>query len=609
MIIDRTESGMGLRVDAAKDIAAMDSVRATSDDISKAWNDVIKFWSLYVKEGVQKENPHAYTTAEVTDIDKFIGEHPIGKLNSAPEADRNMLEKVGVTSLANYSYFFSMPTGIYSVNPETGNEDGFGVINGIKEKLDGIDNTGWIDNLGMLFQGTPDSSIHSYTFSGNHDKPRILHVLGLDMGLYNSDFESKESKEDAADVLMLGAEYNPEEVGVDNFDFSSTSAPAIAMGKRLKDVIRSITVLNDEEKTKILRDIRKGKAVENDELNHSLRVLSKDDFNKISRAIAKLARGVFQVGDDVTAPKIYFNPDAFGQRPFDVVIKDVFKSADLDIDDEQLGKIKDLVFERMLAPAMEKYKSIYKMLTLLPGDPTDFAGDKEGMTGFESKSKNITQQNRNAIRWEWVNEKSPMYKPFIAKYKKEMNDIMALRTRPELSALNDGHTVSLVNWTNAKEYDSKFERVFCANLRYNAEGSKVITIFGKPDLEKPNPSVSLGDKVVKLPYINLSSDKKREGLVGGLTVGTEFKNANENDNSVYKVELANINIPVRVPNDYNKEKEVVYKTFSYENEQDDIRTYIYKQEPRYILKRYVNGEEADIEISKKDDNALVLYKV
>ena len=61
---------------------------------------------------------------------------------------------------------------------------------------------------------------------------------------------------------------------------------------------------------------------------------------------------------------------------------------------------------------MEKYKSIYKMLTLLPGDPTDFAGDKEGMTGFESKSKNVSQQNRNAIRWEWVqdNENNPLFK-------------------------------------------------------------------------------------------------------------------------------------------------------------------------------------------------------
>ena len=66
------------------------------------------------------------------------------------------------------------------------------------------------------------------------------------------------------------------------------------------------------------------------------------------------------------------------------------------------------------------------------------------MTGFESKCKNLTQQNRNAVRWEWLDSTDRAnYKPFVAEYKQSLDDILALRTRKELSALNDGHTVSL----------------------------------------------------------------------------------------------------------------------------------------------------------------------
>ena len=50
---------------------------------------------------------------------------------------------------------------------------------------------------------------------------------------------------------------------------------------------------------------------------------------------------------------------------------------------------------------------------LLPGSPTDFAGDRVGATGYETKAKNYHQQNRNIIQWE--NLENPLY-GFIKEY-------------------------------------------------------------------------------------------------------------------------------------------------------------------------------------------------
>lgn len=544
MLIDRTESGFGLRIDASKDIASFEAIGESRDDLSKAWNEVVDFWGKYIKYGVHSENPHGYTTAEVTDIAKYINKTKIGDINSSPETDRIMLEKTGVTSIANYAYLFSMPTGIYSMNPETGTWNGFEIISNIKSKLDCLDDTGWYDTKGMLFEAAPDSSINSYTFVGNHDKPRMLHVLGLDMNLYNSNFEDDRSKEAAN--YVLNTNFDDED-----FELNDISAPAIAMGKRIKDIFNDMTKTNNDDK-----------------INTSIeKLLTEADFEKLSNVIADMANGIYT---DKKGNKVQFNADAFGERPFNFVINDIIDQANLEMEDSDIKYLKDKTLEYMLNPAMEKFKSIYKMLILLPGAPTDFAGDKEASTGFESISKNITQQNRNAINWEWIDENSSDYKGFIAKYKNDLNEIMNLRNDPRLSALNNGHTISLKNYKNDDELNHSELREYAANLRYD-EKSMVMTIFGRPDLGSyPDPAKNIGDKKVLISSIDLSNPRQREGLAAGLTEGTIFKNINNSDNSIYKVDKIN---------------------------------------GAYVLNRYLDNEIKNIEISKDDDNALVLYRI
>ena len=67
MILDRTESGLGWRIDAAKDIASIDGVRSKVDSFDETWDNVIDFWKLF-NQSILKINPHAYTTAEITDV-------------------------------------------------------------------------------------------------------------------------------------------------------------------------------------------------------------------------------------------------------------------------------------------------------------------------------------------------------------------------------------------------------------------------------------------------------------------------------------------------------------------------------------------------------------
>ena len=196
---------------------------------------------------------------------------------------------------------------------------------------------------------------------------------------------------------------------------------------------------------------------------------------------------------------------------------------------------------------------------------------------------------------------------------------MALRTNPDLAPLNNGHTVSLVNYSTTQELKEPGLRKYAANLRYNSDGKQVITIFGAPDAGvDPNPSAPLGSKEVSINYLNLGQIRSREGLVSGLDEGTKFKNVDKNDKSVYEVKKETIEIPVEVFDDTPDEK-VDDKLFI----GGKIKKYNYKKVDTYVLRRcFENEDDAKavglkkiektnyypITVGKKDDNALVLYK-
>ena len=77
---------------------------------------------------------------------------------------------------------------------------------------------------------------------------------------------------------------------------------------------------------------------------------------------------------------------------------------------------------------------MYKLLLTIPGSPTDFAGDRVGTSGYETKAKNYHQQNRNTIHWEWLEDDKYS---FVKTIYDEIYDIANLRNKPELSAFID----------------------------------------------------------------------------------------------------------------------------------------------------------------------------
>lgn len=556
MIMDRTESGLGWRIDAAKDIASIDAVRADADNMTSAWNNVIDFWKLY-NQSVLEVNPHAYTTAEITDLYDLFKNEDKSIFNSDADAERKFLQETGITAVANYNYFFSLLPDLFSnYSFENGNPSWMseqGKNHELRNKMD----AGWSGtNPGFLFQSPEDGVVNSYTFVGNHDKPRALHCLALDMGLFNSDFskdnasahtknakgEMKTHRSIAADVLQQKEK---------DINFDKVNPMAIAMGSRLNEAFDSV-IADSTLKT------------------------------EIKNAVSDLADGSFKGKT--------FDATAFGTRPFEVAISSVLdqveykKGTSIPNRDEIEAK----ALETILTPAFDRFYSIYKLLITLPGSPTDFAGDRVATTGYETKAKNYHQQNRNVIHWEWLNDNSDNKYKFVKEFYDNMNEIANLRTQKPLSALNDGSTVTLPVALSEKKADGKVEvktsEKLQAMLRYNDEGSVVLTLHDLSGAETPLTSKmkrnetktdttegSVYNRIILAP----ENANAKQGLKHGMSVGTRFKNERSGDNSVYKI--------AKMKKDG--------KDFYYLKREDS------------------QGREIPITIKPEDYNTLVLYKI
>lgn len=571
MIIDRTEAGLGWRIDASKDIAAIDSVRSDADSMTQAWKNVTDFWKLYNQSALEI-NKHAYTTAEITDLFGLLQNEAKTVFTSDADAERKFLEETGITSIANYNYFFSLLPDLYANKSfETGSESWMssqGKNFELRNKLD----TGWSGtNPGFLFNSPEDGVTNSYTFIGNHDKPRVLHGLALDMGLYHFSFarSSKEVKELQQLVADLSSksdltddERNKKakaEKVLNNYKAASiclgksidqiddkVSGPAVAMGSRLRSAFYD--VLGDS-----------------------------DTLKDVNKAIADLASGTFKGKT--------FDAGAFGTRNLETAIRVVLDQVEFNggkVPNRQ--KLEAQTLEKILTPAFDRFYSMYKLLMVLPGSPTDFAGDKLGATGGETKAKNYHQQNRNVIPWEWLDDDN--YK-FAGEFYNNMTKIGQLREKSELSALNDGATVTLPIAIPDKQKDGtvnvKTSETMQAILRYNDKGSAIIALTDlsgantpftermKRGENKTSTEANLFNRIVLCP----EQATEKQGLKHGMAPGTKFKNERSGDNSIYKIATM------------TKDGKEYY----------------------YLRREDAQGRELPIKIKPEDLNTLVLYKV
>ena len=373
-----------------------------------------------------------------------------------------------------------------------------------------------------------ESILYSYTFIGNHDKPRMLHCAAMDMNLFYTnlnDINNKEYRRIAYMVMNNKYLDNITDKEVDSYDYSKVSPKAVAMGISIYKA--AMDVLNSEYAGK-LSDSEFKKA-----------------FEAISLSVTDLVSGKY-LGKR-------FNPDAFGVNPFDVNIESVLNQAQKYYKlPKTIGKeYSDKVFEKVMDPAISKLLGMMKYLVAMPGMPTMFDGDDYGASGYETKTKNIYVKGRQKRHEEWIDDKNSKYKDFIDKHKKEFDEVMAIRRNPKCNALNNGAPFVLpmqcayqIGHYGSDEGNIQVPALF----REAPDGKKAICLFNpkkrhndpskynKYDYSEYYSPEHLQLKEIRLNYG--SGGVRMDGSLGvgisGLKSGTVFRNAN-NPNDTYTV--------------------------------------------------------------------------
>ena len=238
--------------------------------------------------------------------------------------------------------------------------------------------------LGYFDTGTLDTINYAHRFVGNHDKPRVLHLLATDAG---------KLKVNRAEEIAYTLEHR---------------------GMRKSDVFR---------------------------------LLDSKYQDAMIKANNNLKTGVYHMG----GKEKYFDTEKYGSRPFDINIDDIVReAAEISSDfktfvnkrenEETINKLKADILHQILENPLKKYRAMWFVMNALPGTPTNFAGDELGMTGWEFEAKNEEQENRNALRWDRLN--NPNYE-FLKTYKSNIDDITKIRKKEAASALVNGSTIKL----------------------------------------------------------------------------------------------------------------------------------------------------------------------
>lgn len=516
MIVDRAKGGLDFRFDAAKDVSDMDSLRNSNDLFEDNWKQVIGFWKN-ATDAIYKENPNSYLVAEITDeldlhrmgaghnSEDFVyykeerGDRPYEYRN---DIVRKFLRDTGITATANYNFFFTSVAGIFGKLGENGNDwgtnQGYKIHNLLKKGRGGEE---------FLFSGPYESVLKSYTFVDNHDKPRILHILSMDMGLFYADLNdigNFDYRRRAYAVLHpeIGAPNDVTREMTDSYDYSYISSKAIARGESLNSAFYRAL----DEMTK--RKDSKGVQLLKPELKDSA-------YRLVKEVVAKLAAGEYN-------GKI-FEADNLGaeelQKLIGLVMRNVRNNSSLS--NAQADYLEAEVFVKALDPAMSKALPMDKFLINLPGIPTTYAGDDYGATGYETKTKNIYLKNRAAVHHDWTEKYE-----FIRKHKANEDNLKLFRSRPVLHALNDGAPFLL-----PLQHGSG--REISGLLRYATDGNAVLSLFnvaGNSFVYDKYSDASKEPVYMDQNRINLSKVDDFTGLNAGLTPGMEFINIyNPND--------------------------------------------------------------------------------
>lgn len=522
MIIGRAQSGLDWRIDATKDIADIESLRnGGKTNFEYTWNKIIEFWSKFT-DGVKTYHPDAYIAAEVTDEDDIFnkGGGSSARFGSSKDAVKKLINEAGFTTIANYTYFSS---GVNEIFGKLFDYDG----ENSPDK--GTENKGarLIEQIaGFLTSASLESIIYSYIFVGNHDKCRALDGYAMDMDMVYADLSDKNNFEyrQRAYKILHATPYgeNPNSDAVNNADMDRVSPLAIARCESISSGM--------------------GKA--------AYRIGVSDERAKF--IYGAMLDALKNISNSMHKGKV-IDAEGFGIKNYptalDIVLDEMeYIEPDKKLSPEERQKLRKKTLEMILDPAMSKLLGHTKFLAALTGNPTLYAGDDIGSSGFEHTTKNITVQDRNVNHDEWIDENHSDYMEFVKRNKDYIDYQYNLRTRKELHPLNDG-TPYLLNKQKAKYdkpvYRNNFDDVIdrweqgdtelAAILRQSTDGRMTVSVFNTQGLTHKFDEYYRPAKI-KMDCIDLNGGSaQKEMQNGGLRAGMKFKNADRNDNTIYYV--------------------------------------------------------------------------
>ena len=505
--VKKARAGLNWRFDAAKDVADLTATKNGMREFKDSWDDVIEFWSKFV-QNVREINPSAYIVAEVTDLwpiynnmniyryeakndlakgassadiqkrAEIIRKLDWGKYINPDVAERMLYEKTGATTGSQYSTFFGLSNNLFSRNFETG------ALSGDFDNMDSLK----LNMERFLKSGPLLSLTHSHVFWDNHDKPRGLHGLALDMGVFLSRFginteDTPINKDDVKRAKKAAYRVIGKEITDDEMSYDFISSKAVAVGDMYRKGFEKI-VGSDNEKLQIFY-----------------------------QAIKDLAQGKFK---NKTNPD-FIRAEAFGQTGFEISINDIMEQAKYIAQNEgkawynrdEAKQVRDKVFEQILRIPLVKMIKMTDFLNSITGIPFFYAGNNMALSRYEYATKNITQQNRNLLKREWIDKNSDEYKPQIREYFDRFQASCALYKEPGLSAMAGGIPISLPQENPSKLY---------AILKYDKKGSNVIHVFSSTGISADSYE-EIPDVSREIPYISL----KDENNVGYLIKGDDGK--------------------------------------------------------------------------------------
>ena len=433
MLVDKAETGLDWRLDAAKDVSNINLLRTHQETYENVMDNVTRFWSKFEK-AVHSQNTHSYIVGEFTDMGDFVDDNKEAKYPTDFIAEEEIRKTSRMTSSANYSYLWSLQE-MFCPESAYGGKYGGDQATWLMKRF--VPDVSWRSNPGYANSDDIRNINQSYTFTENHDKPRILSSMALDLGLFNSKFDNDEDRKKAAKVL--NGDFKTETF--DKFDFTKLSAKSIAMGYRLNEALDSLAK------------------------DHQLDASLVSDLRK---TIGELAKS-----------EVPQSNEAFGVKPFNEAIKDVLEKTESTKGKQEEEKLEIInkILKPIIEPAASKYLRLYKMLLTLPGCPTDFLGTSMGLTGWEALCKNPYQQCRGAIPDkeklpEWL--KKCLLKP--------VQELQEMKQQTNLNPLVDGDTHVLPFTTgrygyNIAETNDGKKVKLAPILRYNQEGDVIINVY------------------------------------------------------------------------------------------------------------------------------------